>query len=176
MPPPLVVIAYPTLSPADHARVQEIRAAHDERYFKLVDPHITLVFPTSALGERELISHVRDGAAGQTKIDFILRCAMVWDDATQPCWHVFLVPEEGFSAVVGLHDRLYRGPLASELRLDIPFIPHMGVATSPDSQACKALADLLNTGGIAITGRIERLDITAVETDRVRTIATVNLA
>jgi 2'-5' RNA ligase len=175
MSQPLVVIAYPALSQDDYARIQGVRAAHDELYFKLVDPHITLVFPTTALGERELVAHVRESTAGTRKIDFTLRCAVVWDDATQPYWHVFLVPEEGFSAVVNVHDVLYRGALASELRLEVPFIPHMGVATSRDAHACKTVADLLNADGIAIAGRIESLAIAALEADRVRTIETIEL-
>jgi 2'-5' RNA ligase len=173
--PPLVVIAYPELSPRDYARIQEIRAGHDELYFKLVEPHITLVFPTEALDEKQLVSHVRAAASSTAAVDFVLRCATVWDDAHQPYWHVFLIPEEGFSAVVHLHDRLYRSALASELRLDIPFVPHMGIATSRDPHACKTLADLINSDGVAIPGRIKRLEVAALETDRVRTIEKVEL-
>jgi hypothetical protein len=172
----LVVVAYPSLSPEDHAWVQDIRAAHDELYFTLVEPHFTFVFPTEALDEADLWEHARVSVEGVRRIDFVLRCAVVWDDATLPYWHVFLVPEEGFSAIVGLHDRLYRGALASELRLDIPFIPHLGIGTSQDPRACKGLADRINREGVAIAGRIERLDVAVVETDTVRTIETVELA
>jgi 2'-5' RNA ligase len=171
----LVVIAYPNLSAEDFDRIQAVRADHDELYFKLVNPHITLVFPTEALPEAAFTEHVRSASAGVSRIPFTLRCAVVWDDATQPYWHVFLVPEEGFSATVRLHDRLYTGSLSSELRLDTQFIPHLGVGTSRDPQSCKALADRINADGPAIAGTIDRLDVALLEPDRVRTIDIIDL-
>jgi hypothetical protein len=75
--PPLAVIAYPTLASKDLAWIQEVRAAHDELYFKLIDPHFTFVFPTETLDERELIAHVQDSAGSTARIDFTLRCAVV---------------------------------------------------------------------------------------------------
>jgi hypothetical protein len=173
---PLVAIAYPSLSPEDFAWIQGVRAAHDELYFGVIEPHITFVFPTKTLEADKLAAHVRAASAEVPSFDFVLRCAVVWGDATQPWWHVFLVPEEGFSAIVRLHDRLYTGPLAGELRLDIPFIPHLGIGTSQDPQACKALVDRINDQGVAIDGRIDRLDIAVLEPDCVRTIDRVELA
>jgi 2'-5' RNA ligase len=171
----LVVVSYPVLRSEDYARIQEIRAAHDELYFKVVEPHITFVFPTAAVGEEELVSHVQ-GSAGRTpRIDFVLRCAVVWGDGIEEWWHVFLVPEEGFSAIVRLHDALYRGPLAGELRLDKPFLPHMGIGTSRDPQACKVLADRINAHGVEIAGTIERLDVAVLEQNDVLTIKQVEL-
>ena len=172
---PLVVVAYPSLRPEDAAWVRDFRARHDELYFKLVDAHFTFVFPTSSLDAADLTEHVRAKASGAGRIAFVLRCAAVWNDATIPYWHVFLVPEEGFSAVVKLHDRLYEGVLASELRLDLPFVPHVGIATSPDPYVCKALAGRINAEGISIAGTIRRLDIAALEAESVRTIETVEL-
>src|SRR3990172_3333409 len=174
--PPLVVLAYPALTPEDHAWIQSFRAQHDELYFKLVDPHFTFVFPESSVGEAELIAHIREKTRGVPRIAFTVRCAVVVDDATNPYWHVFLVPDEGFSDIVKLHDRLYEGILAPELRLDIPFIPHIGISTSRDSLLCKALADEVNAAGLSIAGSIERLDIVALEPDRVRTIESIELA
>lgn len=54
---------------------------------------------------------------------------------------VLLVQDEGFSEVVRLHDKLYTVILALELRLDIPFYPHIGIGSSTDVLACKRLAD-----------------------------------
>ena len=174
--PPLVVLAYPTLSPEDLAWIQSFRAQHDELYFKLVDPHFTFVFPQSSVGEADLLAHVRDKARAVPVITLTIRCAVVVDDATSPYWHVFLVPDEGFSDIVKLHDRLYEGILAHELRLDIPFIPHIGISTSRDSNVCKALADEVNAAALSIAGSIERLDIAALEPDRVKTIESIELA
>ena len=53
--------------------------------------------------------------------------------------------------------------LASKLRLDLPFIPHFGIATIKDATRCKELADELNAAGPSLAGRID--GITVVEYD-----------
>lgn len=73
-----------------------------------------------------------------------MRCAIVVKDALSDNTHTFLTPDEGFREIVKLHDHLYRGALANELRLDIPFIPHITVAISPDANVCKRIADDIN--------------------------------
>ena len=173
---PLVVIAYPSLSPRDLDWIQDFRSKHDRLYFDILKPHFTFVFPQSGVAEAEFAAHVREKSAAFPKIEFTLRCAAVWDNAMIPYWHVFLVPDEGFSAVVKLHDRLYEGVLAPELRLDIPFIPHIGIASSRDATACKALADQVNALGLSITGTIDALDVATLGNEGVKTIERVDLA
>lgn len=48
----------------------------------------------------------------------MLRYALLGDPDFQDHAHAFLIPDEGFSDVVHLLDRLYSGPLADDLRLD----------------------------------------------------------
>jgi 2'-5' RNA ligase len=60
--------------------------------------------------------------------------------------------------------------------LDIPFIPHIGIANSLDPDHCKQLADQLNSQKFEIQGRIDRLDIISSQGDLVETIESINLA
>jgi len=124
-----------------------------------------------------LTEHVRRQSAGMSQIHFIIRCAIVVGNATENITHVFLIPDEGFSDIVKLHDKLYTSILTSELRLDIPFIPHIGIANSSNPLDCKLLADRLNTESFSIDGTIDTIDIVSVNLDRdeVRTIEQVNL-
>jgi hypothetical protein len=85
------------------------------------------------------------------------------------------VPDEGYSEIVKLHDKLYDGPLAPELRLDIPFIPHIGIGNAIDPFACKKLADELNRKAFEIDGRIETLDVTWYEENKVETLERIEL-
>ena len=78
--------------------------------------------------------------------------------------------------MVKLHDRLYTGPLAAELRLDIPFIPHLTVGNAAEAQACKRLADDLNARGVSIHGDINALDVARYEGGRVESIGRIELA
>jgi hypothetical protein len=156
---PLVVLSYPDIPASDLDWIQAVRAEHDAYYYGVVGAHFTFVFPTSAVDEDTLVRHVRRQVQGVGSIPFVVRCAVVHKDLTSELTHVFLVPDEGFSGIVRLHDRLYRGLLAPELRLDLTFMPHIGVGNSTDPLACKALADNLNEQDFEIRGTVSELTV-----------------
>lgn len=162
----LAVVAYPELDTKDREWVESIRAEHDALSGDIIAAHITLVFPVFDMDEATITNHVKTVARDAESIDFVMRCAVLTapDVAHDNLTHVFLVPDEGFSRIVKLHDRLYSGPLASKLRLDLPFMPHMGVGNDLDPMACKRLADRLNAENFEIAGRITALDILRYET------------
>ncbi len=170
----LVVVNYPSISEHDYNWIQAIRAQHDV-YYKIVSPHFTLVFPCSITGEAGFIRHIKQMTKGVKKIPFVSRCALVVKDHVSEYTHVFLIPDNGFSDIVKLHDRLYTGLLASELRLDIPFLPHIGIANAIDPQACKNLADDLNRRDFHIGGTIDILDIASFDGKEIKTIRHIQL-
>jgi hypothetical protein len=86
------------------------------------------------------------------------------------------VPDEGFSRIVKLHDRFYTGLLAPELRLDIPFIPHITVGNLTDSLRCIALVDELNAQDFEISGTITALDVIKESNGNITTIERIKLA
>ena len=171
----LPVLAYPGLAPEDRAWIEGIRAAHHPRHAS-VAAHFTLVYPVRDLDADAFVADVSRQAAGCARIPFVLRWALPFKDVTGEGTDVFLVPEEGFSALARLHDRLYAGGLTSRLRLDIPTIPHLTVAHGADPQACKRLADALNARPLAIAGSIAALDLVVADERAVRTIARLPLA
>jgi hypothetical protein len=170
-----LILAYPRLDPADLQKIQQFREQHDELHFGVVDPHFTFVFPTSSVTEEQLLEEVRTKIQNSGPIEFVLRCAVVSKDAFRDCYHVFLVPEEGYSRIVKLHDKLYSGVLKSELRLDIDFIPHIGIANSTDAGHCKKIADAWNESDFAIAGTISQLSLVKYGNDQVTTLHTVLL-
>ncbi len=170
-----LVLSYPVLSPGDHAWIQNVRAEHDAQY-EIVRPHFTFVFPVSRLEQETFVAHTRDQARGQARFSFVLRSAVAVKDALSAYTHVFLVPDEGYSTMVELHDRLYTGPLAAELRLDIPFIPHLTVGNAAYAQACKRLADDLNARSFVILGEITILDVVRYDEGRLESIERIELA
>ena len=172
----LLVLAYPRIAQADYDWLQAIRAQRDERYFSLVAPHFTLVFPAAGIEREAFSAHIRRQTTGVKSIPFVMRCAIVVADDSRQFSHVFLVPDEGFSEIVRLHDRLYTGALAEELRLDIAFIPHVGVGNNADARACKCVADELNAQDFRIAGTIDTLDVVCYEHAEVRTIEQIALA
>ena len=85
------------------------------------------------------------------------------------------MPDEGHSDVLKLHDRLYEGPLTPHLGLDIPFIPHIGVANSLDPMVCKRLAGELNREGFEIGGSVDALEVASYDGESVTTIKKIEL-
>jgi hypothetical protein len=172
----LLVVNYPTLPAMDLATIQATRKIADRLYYEVVAPHFTFVFPTFTLTESALIDHVTAVIAAMPAFDFVIRCAVLGDDAFSDNTHVFLVPDEGYSQIVRLHDRLYTDILAPSLRLDIPFIPHIGIANDQDPQVCKAICDRWNAPELALHGRVEQVDVIWYENNQVGTLAQIPLA
>ncbi len=159
----LLVLAYPEIEEKDFLWIQSIREKHDEKYFNVVDPHFTMVFPVFNVDRNTFISHVQSTVKKIKEFYFVLRCAQIVKDSFSDYTDVFLIPEEGYRIFVKLHDALYSGHLAKDLRLDIPFIPHLGVANNLDPHKCKKLADEINEKNLEIVGSITSLDIVSFE-------------
>ena len=173
------VLAYPSISQKDYDWIQKTRALYDS-YYELVRPHFTIVF-RSITREAEFVQHIRQRALAIRKFSFVLRCALVVEDVAGDMNQVFLVPDKGFSDIVKLHDKLYTGILAPELRLDIPFYPHITIGNSSDPLICKSLADELNGQNFGIEGAVNNLDIVSIvapdkRITEVKTIERIKLA
>ena len=171
----LLVVSYPTILEEDFEWIQSIRKQHDEINLEVIDPHFTIIFPVFGIEEKVFVNHVKQAIPGIQAFDFTIRCAVLGNDAFSDYTHVFLVPDQGYSNIIKLHDRLYKGLLANELRLDIPFVPHIGIANSLDPQTCKHIADKLNATSFEIRGRVELLDLIWDEGNKIGTIDRVNL-
>jgi hypothetical protein len=173
------VVAYPKLTKHDAAWIDSFRAEYDKKHHPLIDPHFTLIFPTDKnISPESLRKHVEDNAT--SSFEAVCRCAQVVDNPFIKKWHIFLVPDEGYSLIVKLRDRLYTGELEDELRLDIQFIPHIGIATLDTARECNALADGLNSNylgsyRLAVRTWIDHLDICSEVEDKIVSTARVNL-
>lgn len=159
----LLVLAYPEIEEKDFLWIQSIREKHDEKYFNIVEPHFTVVFPVFNVDRNAFISHIQFTVKKIKEFYFVLRCAQIVKDSFSDYTDVFLIPEEGYRIFVKLHDALYTGPLAKDLRLDIPFIPHLGIANNLDPLKCKKIADDINSKNMEIVGSITSLDIVSFE-------------
>lgn len=153
-----LVIAYPELKPEDLQLMQACRKDHDELY-PIVAPHFTIVFSTDNKTEQQFVSEIYEQITGIKKCRFVLRSAIINKDAFSDHFHTFLVPDEGFSGLVKLHDKLYSGSFADNLRLDISYIPHINIARSPDRFLCKKIADEWNNKNFVVKGEVNTLSI-----------------
>jgi len=160
-----LVVAYPSISSSDFQWIESYRSENDKRYFKVVKPHFTLVFPISShdIHQTDVTDEVmkqlaesRGGSKEKTAIEFEIRVATISQDHSKEYFHEFLVPDRGYSDIVKLHDKLYSDKFRKYLRFDIDYIPHIGIGNSPkdDVLISKKRVDQLNSDGIYITGSI----------------------
>lgn len=171
----LVVIAYPKISQADFDWVQSVRKEEDKLNYTVVEPHFTFVFPVSNADEQEFIKHVLAITKDIKAITFTLNKTKVVKDSFNEYWHTFLVPSEGYDEIVKLHDLLYTDLLQKELRLDIPFVPHVGIGSDEDPAKMKQLEEELKAKGLNISGIVDELAIASFDGKSVKTISTIQL-
>lgn len=155
----LGVGAYPRLKNVDYKLIQDFRREYDELYYSIAEPHFAFVFPIEEVEKAQFIREIYDKSKGFKQIDFEIKCATINKDAFLDYYHLLLVPDRGYSKVVKLHDRLYSDKLFRFLRLDIDFIPHIGIANSPDRFKVKKWADNWNQKEFSITGIVDSLTI-----------------
>ncbi len=163
----LYTLCYPRLVDADRQFINEFRREHDLPFRDVVAPHFTMVFGCKDVPLAIYREHVAAIARSQSAIAFSCRYAMVGNDDDNDNYYVFLTPDEGFAEISRLHDKLYRGPLAPFLRLDIPYVPHIGIATIPDAARIKVLCDKLNAMPITIHGQINAITLCSYDGSKI---------
>jgi 2'-5' RNA ligase len=169
-----VLLAYPTLAQQDFEWIQAIRHTQD-RLFEAVEPHFTIVFPTEKLSAAELTDHTESTTRGQSRIVFALTNALVVEEDSKALFRAFLVPSIGRQEITALHDLMYTGALATELRLDLPFIPHISIATNKHRGIVQQIVEDINNQAININGVIEALMVSSYDGIRVKDIKRVPL-
>ena len=167
------VIGYPELSEADFVKIQNCRKEYDHLY-DFIDPHVTFVFGTDISSE-DFVTEIKKQSPGLTPVRFSLRCAVVNKDAFTDTYFTFLVPDEGFSQIVKLHDKFYSDRLFEFLRLDIDYIPHLEIGRSTDKMVCKKLADEWNSTNFVISGQISLLKVVTFENKILNTLMDIPL-
>ncbi|HEX7041967.1 MAG TPA: 2'-5' RNA ligase family protein [Patescibacteria group bacterium] len=110
------IVAFPKV---DIELIQTFRKKYDPLW-NVIHPHITLVFPFSDIPEQLILEHLE--TVSKTLKPFQIQLK----DFTKSFDHyLFLLVQEGKEEIYKVHDLLYTGVLASQLRNDIPFLPHM---------------------------------------------------
>jgi 2'-5' RNA ligase superfamily len=172
----LYTVSYPEVSDADRERIEAFRRVHDLPYRDVIAAHFTMVFGVRNFDEDLYSKHVAAVANSSGPIEFTCRYAMLGADDADDTAYVFLVPDEGYSSVSLLHDRLYTGPLQQFHRLDIPYIPHITVGTMSDRAEAKELCNRLNQEGVSISGRLTTLTVGALSEGRFANLQQLRLA
>lgn len=158
----LYVVAYPELEAADYQQIDDSRRQYD-RLYGMIDAHITFVFLVDDFTPEDFIAEVKQQAAGAKAFDIALRGCTINKDSFSGHYFAFVVPDEGNSNIIKLHDKLYSGKLAHHHRMDIDYIPHILIATSLDKTVIKNIVDEWNAKNFEFKCRINALDIISFE-------------
>jgi 2'-5' RNA ligase len=169
----LEVIARPHFEKDDLAWLTDIRS---RRAGSRGPPYFTLVFPGAELEGHAFAEQIRRNAEGIPRIRFRLRSALVVPEPMVGRFHVFLIPDEGFGAILRLHEALHVGPIEAAIRPDTPYLPHITVATTPDRAQARKVAQALNQGGLDISGHIEALTVERRRGEVIHDIAEIPLS
>jgi 2'-5' RNA ligase len=167
------VVAYPTLTASDRDWIESVRARHDPRA-DLIAAHVTLAFP-AAVDTTAVVREAAQVTCTLAPVPFAIGAARAVPDAIRGGAHVFLVIDQGREAIGALHHSLYDGTLAPHRRADIPFIPHITVASHADLAWCRDFADNLNRTLPRMRGTLDALDVIAIATGHVETMARLTL-
>jgi 2'-5' RNA ligase len=168
----IFTVAMPKWSAEAKSSVQRLRRAYDPQ-FDLIAPHFTLVFG-AALEAEPYIAHVRAVAQSSPPMSFKLSHAMLHYTGDGLA-HVYLVANEGAADLTRCYRRLYSGPLASSLRLDKPFVPHITIAAVNEPAVALQIADEWNAQGISLSGQIDALTVGRISGGRFLTLTEAGL-
>jgi len=166
----ILVLAFPKIRVSDYKWIQLIRRKHDKAFYNFVEPHFTIVFPVFNFNLNKISAHVLRMSENIKPIKFLIRTATIVKDSFSDGVDVFLTPDEGNSDIIKPHDKLYTGVLFKELRLDIPFIPHIAIGRGKNAIESKKIADKINKEKFIIKGSINELDLVEYEYPIVKTI------
>ena len=120
---------------ANQKVIDRFRGTHDPLAQALA-PHVTLVFPfNSRLTLDQLAAHAQK----------VLRMWPCFPVVMHGFWSaqnefVGVAAQVGADAIVEMHDRLYRGPLAEFLRLEFDYEPHITLAKTMQPNQFESLS------------------------------------
>jgi 2'-5' RNA ligase len=172
---PLAIVTFPEIQADEFGWIEDLRGTHLPAPEAGVAPHVTLVFPAEITTDDNLMMHML-GAAGSTQpIDASFRIAAPMVDPIKGGWTVRLLPDQGLSKLMRLHNFLYTGPFAPHLNLDASYVPHLTVGRATSGQQAQALSEELNSSVIEIEARFTTVDLLRIEDGKVTKEATYEL-
>lgn len=157
-----VVLIYPNISEHDYKMIQGIRKTSDKQ-FSIVKPHFTLIFPTDKVSSSEILQHIKTVKLSTQPFNFTLTKAVVEENIYPTYFQIQLVANQPIAEIIEIHDSLYVDILANELREDIPYVPHITVASNKSRELMQQLADKINKSGIAIEGRVDKITMSSFD-------------
>jgi 2'-5' RNA ligase len=171
----IYVLAYPSFMPNVAESIDRFRSEHEPERARLVPPHVTLVFGLKNADPVEFTMFCTRVAEGVTEIYVEFVASECSYDPFEKAYKLLLLSASGSMDVTALHKQLYDGPHRSELHPEIPYRPHMTVATHQDRRVIDGL-DVEVIGSFPLCGRINALEVIEVAGGALNSLRTIPLA
>lgn len=112
------------------------------------------------------------GNTSELSIEF--KCSEVVFDPFEKKHKLFLLCGKGKNTLTDLHKQLYEGPHRAELESEIPYQPHMTIATHDNRSIIERL-DVADIGAFPITGTIRALELVELVQGKLNSLETIPL-
>lgn len=167
----IYVLAYPQFEPSVAERVRRFRTENEPARAELVPPHVTLVFGLMNIRPHEFLEHCEAVANRSSQFEVSFVSEEITHDPFEKTYKLLLVSSTGSFQLAALHEQLYEGAQMAERKDDIPYRPHMTVATNPDRTPVERL-DTSSLGGFPLLGTIRALEVVKLENGRLHHLRT----
>lgn len=167
----IYVLAYPQFEPSVAERIRRFRTENEPARAELVPPHVTLVFGLMNIRLHGFLAHCEAVASRSSQFEVSFVSEEIAHDPFEKTHKLLLVSSTGSSQLAALHDQLYEGVQRAERKVDIPYRPHMTIATNPD----RTIIGRLETsflGGFPLLGTIQALEVVKLENGRLHHLRT----
>ncbi len=154
----IYVVAYPKFETLLARQIDRFRSIHEPERAKLVRPHVTLMFELKQTEPAQVSELCRSVASATPKLSVEFVDSTVAYDPFEKAYKLFLVCGKGKGALRKLHGQLYDGLHRVELNDELPFIPHMTIATHADRPVIEQL-DVADIGKFPMAGTIRSLEL-----------------
>lgn len=116
--------------------IDRFRGTHDPMA-QTLPPHVTLVFPFhSRLTLDQLTAHAQKVLRAWPSFPVVMHG--LWSAQNE---FIGVGSQVGTDAMIEIHDRLYRGPLAEFLRPEFDFLPHITLAKAAQPNQFESLSN-----------------------------------
>ena len=172
----LYVLLYPRFSDQAALEIERFRNEFDRHRAKMIRAHITLVFGVTGIGDGALLDRTQRVCTAMKPFDIAFtRVEQVFDKLDQT-YKLFLLPSIAEQdAIIAMYRSFYGGPLAAELRKDIPFRPHMTIATCANALSVEVAVREAQCFRLPMSARVTSVAIVKRDGDRIEEIADVPL-
>lgn len=170
----IYVLGYPEFEPRLAWQLDRFRSVHEPERAKLVPPHITLVFGLKRADPKDVLTICERVSRKIPEFSIELAHSEVVYDPFEKTHKLILVCGQGKERLTALHNQLYEGPHRTELQLEIPYQPHMTVATHANRSVVEQL-DAADIGPLPISGTITALHLVELVDGKLNALAKASL-